>query len=99
MQTEARDGEDAENRHRLGEADPAPLATDAGHPFPFIRNLGLNLAVVLHRAEKKRPRFIRIKVPPNRPRWIPVSRGGYVPLEQVIANNLGGLFPRGSKYE
>jgi polyphosphate kinase len=75
-----------------------PLATDAGHPFPFIRNLGLNLAVVLNREGKKRPRFIRIKVPPNRPRWIPVG-GGYVPLEQVIANNLGGLFPRGSKYE
>jgi polyphosphate kinase len=76
-----------------------PLATDAGHPFPFIRNLGLNLAVVLNRADKKRPRFIRIKVPPNRPRWIPVHGGGYVPLEQVIANNLGGLFPRASKYE
>jgi polyphosphate kinase len=76
-----------------------PLATDAGHPFPFIRNLGLNLAVVLNRADKKRPRFIRIKVPPNRPRWIPVHGGGYVPLEQIIANNLGGLFSRGSTYE
>ena len=88
-------------RYFLDSVEPilTPLATDAGHPFPFIRNLGLNLAVVLNRAEKKRPRFIRIKVPPNRPRWTPVSGGGYVPLEQIIANNLGGFFPHGSKYE
>jgi polyphosphate kinase len=69
-----------------------PLAVDAEHPFPFISGLGLNLAVTLR--EKKRQRFVRIKVPSNRNRWVPLHDGtGFVPLEQVIAANLGQLFP------
>ena len=70
-----------------------PLAVDTEHPFPFISSLGLNLAVVIK--EKKRERFIRIKVPSNRQRWVPLADGrGCVPLEQVIAANLGLLFPK-----
>ncbi|MGD8440138.1 MAG: polyphosphate kinase 1 [Holophagae bacterium] len=70
-----------------------PLAVDAEHPFPFISNLGLNLAVVIK--EKKRERFIRIKVPANRDRWYVLGDDvGCVPLEQVIAANLGLLFPK-----
>ncbi len=61
-----------------------PLALDIGHPFPFISNLGLNAAVMFCGKDKDNPKFIRIKIPPNRPRWIPLSGGGYVPLEQVI---------------
>ncbi len=72
-----------------------PLAVDASHPFPFISNLGLNLAVVLTEKNKKRNRFVRIKVPTNRPRWIPLAAGtGYVPIEQLIMSNLKRLFPR-----
>jgi polyphosphate kinase len=71
-----------------------PLAVDASHPFPFISNLGLNLAVVVKETKKKRNRFVRIKVPANRPRWVPLpDDAGYVPLEQVIAANLKLLFP------
>lgn len=71
-----------------------PLAADAAHPFPFISNLGLNLAVLVTEPGRPRHRFVRIKVPPNRPRWVPVPGGaGWVPLEQVIAANLGKLFP------
>ena len=68
-----------------------PLAVDAEHPFPFISNLGLNLAVkvTLRRTE----RFVRIKVPANRGRWVPLPGAGFVPLEQVIAANLGRLLP------
>jgi polyphosphate kinase len=69
-----------------------PLAVDAEHPFPFISNLGLNLAVLIR--EKKRERFIRIKVPANRDRWLVLGdASGCVPLEQVIAANLELLFP------
>lgn len=72
-----------------------PLAVDASHPFPFISNLGLNLAVMLTEKNKKRNRFVRIKVPTNRPRWIPLSDGaGYVPIEQLIMSNLKRIFPR-----
>jgi polyphosphate kinase len=76
-----------------------PLAVDAGHPFPFISSLGLNLAIVLHSEGSQRSRFVRIKVPPNRPRWVPLLSGGYVPLEQVIANNLDEMFPGDSHWE
>ena len=70
-----------------------PLAVDVGHPFPFISNLGLNLAIQLKDSKHKKPRFVRIKIPPNRPRWVELNGGGYVPLEQVIAANLTQLFP------
>jgi polyphosphate kinase len=70
-----------------------PLAVDAEHPFPFISNLGLNLAVTIR--ESKRERFVRLKVPSNRERWVPLSSGeGFVPLEQVIAANLKLMFPK-----
>jgi len=74
-----------------------PLAVDISHPFPFISNLGLNLAVEITE-KKKRNRFVRIKVPANRPRWVPLSGDrGFVPLEQVIAANLEKLFPNAVK--
>ncbi len=70
-----------------------PLAVDAEHPFPFISNQTLNLAAVLPGASPGRQRFVRIKVPGNRPRWVPVPGGaGFVPLEQVIAANLDLMF-------
>ena len=70
-----------------------PLAVDVSHPFPFVSNLSLNIAVSLKSGGKKRPKFIRIKVPANRPRWVPLPTGGSVPLEQVIAHNLHHMFP------
>jgi polyphosphate kinase len=63
-----------------------PLAANAAHPFPFISDLGLNLAVRVTEPGRRNRRFVRIKVPANGSRW--------VPLEQVIADNLSALFPR-----
>ena len=69
-----------------------PLAVDSEHPFPFISNLGLNLGVFIPQGGDTR--FVRIKVPGNRPRWIPLeARPGVVPIEQVIAANLDLLYP------
>ena len=68
-----------------------PLAVDVEHPFPFISGLGLNLAVYL--PEDEGQRFVRLKIPDNRPRWIPLRSGGYVPVEQVVVANLDLLFP------
>jgi polyphosphate kinase len=71
-----------------------PLAVDAEHPFPFISDDALNLAVTLPLEAAEGHRFVRIKVPDNRPRWVPLSSGGgFVPLEEVIAANLDLLFP------
>jgi polyphosphate kinase len=74
-----------------------PLAVDVSHPFPFISNLGLNIAVIVKDAKKKQNRFVRVKVPTNLPRWIPLPKDpGFVPLEQVIASNLNLLFNKAS---
>ncbi len=74
-----------------------PLAVDAEHPFPFISNLGLNMAVLVPEPANGRDRFVRIKVPVNRPRWVPLADGsGFVPLEQVIDANLSLMFPQTS---
>jgi polyphosphate kinase len=71
-----------------------PLAVDAEHPFPFISSGTLNLAVLVPVADHDEPRFVRIKVPDNRPRWIALPDGaGFVALERVIAANLDLLFP------
>ena len=72
-----------------------PLAVDPGHPFPYISNLSLSLAVEIRDPERGSIHFARVKVPKSLPRWVPV--GGrpfhFVPLEQVIGANLGALFP------
>jgi polyphosphate kinase len=73
-----------------------PLAVDPGHPFPYISNLSLNLAVWLRDPSSSRRRFARVKVPPLLPRFLAPaadSGGVLVPLEDVIAANLESLFP------
>ena len=83
-----------------------PLAFDSGHPFPYISNRSLNLAVLIH-DEQGHERFARLKVPPTIPRLLPVKRSsggvrkdGTVPyrhafvwVEQIVAARLVSLFP------
>jgi polyphosphate kinase len=71
-----------------------PLAVDPGHPFPYISNLSLSLAVEIRDPERGTDHFARVKVPKSLPRWVPCGRANhFVPLEQVIGANLGALFP------
>ncbi len=71
-----------------------PLAVDPGHPFPFISNLSNSIGVLLEHPARKEQLFIRIKLPENLPRWIPLpSKFHFVPLEQVVGGNLSLLFP------
>jgi len=70
-----------------------PLAVDPAHPFPYISNLSLSLAVVL-RDDAGDEHFARVKVPKILPRWVPLPGSHrYVPLELVISLHLEGLFP------
>ncbi len=70
-----------------------PLAVDPTHPFPYISNLSMSLAVQLYDPDTKIERFARVKVPKSLPRWVTVGRPNqFVPLEQVISANLGALF-------
>jgi len=71
-----------------------PLAVDPAHPFPYISNLSLNLAVMVRDPEREQPRFARVKVPALLPRFMALPDGKrFVPLEQVIALHLPVLFP------
>jgi polyphosphate kinase len=71
-----------------------PLAVDPGHPFPYISNLSLSLAVQVFDPATGATRFARVKVPKVLPRWIPFGRPNqFVPLERVIGAHLGSLFP------
>ncbi|MEN3314359.1 MAG: polyphosphate kinase [Acidimicrobiaceae bacterium] len=71
-----------------------PLAVDPGHPFPYISNMSLNLAVTVQDAKTGEHRFARVKVPPLLPRFVVMPDGErFVPVEQVIAAHLGTLFP------
>ena len=70
-----------------------PLAVDPGHPFPFISDLSLSLGVLLHNPSNNQSHFVRVKVPPNRPRWVALETPyHFVPLEQVMIHNLHTLF-------
>jgi polyphosphate kinase len=79
-----------------------PLAVDPGHPFPYISNLSLSLAVMIRHPETNEELFARVKVPQVLPRFIniPPELNGEekahwtaVPIEQLIAHNLDTLFP------
>jgi polyphosphate kinase len=78
-----------------------PLAVDPAHPFPYISGLSLNLAVQVRDPDTGAPRFARLKVPNNVPRFVPVgpgadatdSGGTFLPLEDLIAAHLPHLFP------
>jgi polyphosphate kinase len=70
-----------------------PLAVDPAHPFPYISNLSLNLAVVVRDWQTGESQLARVKVPPLLQRFVPLGDGErFVPLEQVIAAHLHTLF-------
>jgi polyphosphate kinase len=71
-----------------------PLAVDPSHPFPYISNLSLSLAVLVRDPDRGSEHFARVKVPPILPRFVPVGGSGtFVPLEQLVTARLDRLFP------
>ena len=71
-----------------------PLAVDPGHPFPYISNLSLNLAVMVRDERDGERRFARVKVPPLLARFQVTEDGTRLyPLEQLIGDCLPMLFP------
>jgi polyphosphate kinase len=71
-----------------------PLAVDPAHPFPYISNLSLNLAVAVRDSATGEERFARVKVPPLLDRFIELPDGErFVLIEQLIAAKLDSLFP------
>jgi polyphosphate kinase len=71
-----------------------PLAVDPAHPFPYISNLSINLAVVVRDPKSRHRRFARVKVPQSLPRLVPIRDGStFIPTEQIVAAHIGELFP------
>ena len=77
-----------------------PLAVDSGHPFPYISNLSLSLAVELEEvtSEGVEFHFARVKIPQTLPRFVPAESAPdgqrwFVLLEDLIAHHLDALFP------
>ncbi|AXE37929.1 RNA degradosome polyphosphate kinase [Acidipropionibacterium virtanenii] len=69
-----------------------PLAVDPSHPFPYIRGLSINLAVMLRNPVTGADQFARVKVPSVLPRFFHLGHGRFVPLEEIISRHLDQLF-------
>ncbi len=80
-----------------------PIAADPAHPFPFIQNKGLTLAVRLEPAQGRedvKAMTGLIPIPSSLQRFIPL-RGGpdepkayrFIPIESMIGMYIGELFP------
>ena len=79
-----------------------PLAIDPAHPFPFIPNMGLVLALKLERLDVGRPMDALVPLPASIERFIRLPGGPeggagrttrFVLLEHVVAHCLDRLFP------
>ncbi len=82
-----------------------PQAVDKSHPFPYISNLSLNLGLfaepnkAVHHGKLKylfkERRFVRVKLPANVPRLIPIdgSETRFTRLGELIAANIRYLLP------
>lgn len=62
-----------------------PLAVDPSHPFPYMSNLSLNLAVVVKDPDTGEELFARVKVPKVLPRFLPLR------LESGLGSRSSGL--------
>jgi len=73
-----------------------PIALDPAHPFPFIPNKGLSIAMQLYDHETNAPLNVLMQIPSilERERFIrlPGKKTRYVPMEKVIIRNLQQIF-------
>ncbi len=69
-----------------------PLAVDPSHPFPYISNLALSIAVMVADPESEDRRFARVKVPTVFPRLLAVDGTRFLPVEDLIIAQLQSLF-------
>lgn len=74
-----------------------PLAIDTAHPFPQLRNLGINLLIDLKaQNSRKEGQVAVVPVPGILERFIPVpgkENGDFILLEDLVKNHLEYLFP------
>jgi polyphosphate kinase len=75
-----------------------PLAVDPAHPFPFIPNMGLVMALSLARDDDRGQMSALIPLPAQIERFVrlpdmPGQPIRFIMLEELVAMNMGHLFP------
>ena len=75
-----------------------PQSVDHSHPFPFMSNLSVSLAIRLKNPFTEERLFARVKVPKLLPQWIeldtePDDARRFIDLRSIIFHNLSFLFP------
>jgi polyphosphate kinase len=76
-----------------------PIAIDPAHPFPHVRNKGINVGIIFEkRPQSGEPSFGLVQVPPSLPRLVRVpvegTRRAFVQLEDLIVRNRQKVFPQ-----
>ncbi len=76
-----------------------PIAIDPAHPFPHVRNKGINVGLIFEkRPQTPEPTFGLVQVPASLPRLVRVpfegSRRAFVPLEDLIVRHRQKIFPQ-----
>jgi polyphosphate kinase len=76
----------------------SPLAVDPAHPFPFIPNEGLTLALELARQHDGRKLVALLPIPSQIDRFVTLPQGEngnqrFLPLEELLLEEIGALFP------
>jgi polyphosphate kinase len=71
-----------------------PIAVDATHPFPPLNNLSLSLAVTLiDESEEGDTKYAMIRIPRLLDRFVKITEDTYIPIESVIVEHIGDIFP------
>ncbi|NIM52263.1 MAG: polyphosphate kinase 1 [Gemmatimonadales bacterium] len=73
---------------------PKAITQAPGHPFPYIEDLLLSLAVVIRDPRTARDHFVHLKIVDALPRFVQLPDShDFLPLEEVIGANIGALYP------
>lgn len=70
-----------------------PIAINSTHPFPHLNNLSFAMGVKLKEASSDLAKFGLIRIPRVLPRFIELEKGLFVPIESIVYNFIGDLFP------
>jgi polyphosphate kinase len=73
---------------------PKAMTLSGGHPFPFIEDLLLSIAVVLRDPRTERDHFVHLEISDALPRFVRLENAlDFVPIEDVIEANIETLYP------